>query len=199
MRNVRCPFPRTYLTLVTGALLLSACESFEREATSAPSPSGADSPSGAEARLKELGIELPPAPRPVATYVPAVRVGSMLYVAGHGPRRPDGSPFVGKVGRDLDVDEGRAAARAAGLRVLATVRDTVGSLDQVARVVKVLGMVNATEDFKEQPQVVNGFSDLLVEVFGEKAGKGARSAVGVASLPGGIPVEVEAVFQLRDG
>ena len=151
-----------------------------------------------EVQLRKLGIQLPPAPKPVATYVPSVRVGNTLYVSGHGPRRPDGSPFVGKVGRDLDVKEGRAAARATGLSILSTVRHALGSLDRVVRVVKVMGMVNSTEDFMQQPQVVNGFSDLMVEVFGEEAGKAARSAVGMASLPGGIPIEVEAIFQVRD-
>ncbi len=152
---------------------------------------------GPEARLRELGIELPPVATPVATYVPAVRVGDMLYVSGHGPRRPDGSPWTGVVGRDIDIEEGRAAARAVGIRVLGTVRHELGSLDRVVRVVKVLGMVNCAPDFTRQPQVVNGFSDLMVEVFGKEAGTAARSAVGVGSLPGGIPIEVEAIFQVR--
>lgn len=153
----------------------------------------------AEQRLAELGIELPPVPTPVATYVPSVRSGSMLYVSGSGPGvGPDGEPVRGKVGRDLTLEEGNAAARLAGLRILANVRHSLGSLDRVERVVKVLGMVNATEDFGQQPQVVNGFSDLMVEIFGEERGKGARSAVGMGSLPSGIPVEVEAIFEVRD-
>jgi enamine deaminase RidA (YjgF/YER057c/UK114 family) len=151
----------------------------------------------AEARLGALGITLPTPPAPIATYVPAVKVGSLLFVAGHGPAAsPDGKTYSGKVGRDLTLDEGRAAARLVGLNVLASVRRSLGSLDRVVRVVKVLGMVNAVEGFTQQPQVVNGFSDLLVEIFGEERGKGARSAVGMGSLPNDIPVEVEAIFEV---
>ncbi len=152
----------------------------------------------AESRLKELGITLPTPPAPIATYVPAVKVGNLLFVAGHGPAAaPDGKNYAGKVGRDLTLEEGRAAARLVGLNVLATVRRSLGSLDRVVRVVKVLGMVNAVEGFTQQPQVVNGFSDLLVEVFGEERGKGARSAVGMGSLPNNIPVEVEAILEVE--
>src|SRR3990170_2836255 len=144
----------------------------------------------AESRLGELGLTLPPPAAPIATYVRAVRVGSLLFVSGHGPAAaPDGKTYAGKVGRDLTIEEGRAAARLVGVNVLASVRSTLGSPDRVARVVKVLGMVNATEDFTQQPQVVNGFSDLMVELFGEERGKGARSAVGMGSLPNNIPVE----------
>lgn len=153
----------------------------------------------AEDRFAALNLELPPVPTPVATYVPSVRSGSMLYVSGSGPGvGPDGEPVRGKVGRDLTIEEGNAAARLAGLRILANVRHSLGSLNKVERVVKVLGMVNATPDFDQQPQVVNGFSDLMVEVFGEERGKGARSAVGMGSLPSGIPVEVEAIFEISD-
>lgn len=152
---------------------------------------------GAEARLAKLKLELPPAPNPVATYHTAVRVGDLLYVSGHGPLRPDGSMHVGKIGADLDVPAGQAAARQTGLAILATVRKHLGSLDKVVRLVKVLGMVNCTPDFGEQPMVINGFSDLMVEVFGE-SGRGARSAVGMGGLPGRIAVEVEAIFQVRD-
>lgn len=154
---------------------------------------------GPEARLKELGLTLPTPPSPVATYVPAVRVGSLLFVSGHGPgNAPDGKRYAGKVGRDLTLEEGRAAARTVALNVLASARATLGSLDKIVRVVKVLGMVNAVPEFTEQPQVVNGFSDLLVEIFGADKGKGARSAVGMGSLPSNIPVEVEAIFEVRD-
>lgn len=152
---------------------------------------------GAEGRLKELGITLPTPPPPIATYVPAVKVGNLLFVAGHGPAAgSDGKTPAGKVGKDLTLEQGRAAARLVGLNVLATVRTSLGSLDRVVRVVKVLGMVNAVPDFTQQPQVVNGFSDLLVEVFGEERGKGARSAVGMGSLPNNIPVEVEAILEV---
>lgn len=150
---------------------------------------------GADARLAELKLVLPSAPKPVATYLPAVQVGKLLYVSGHGPLRPDGSQICGKVGADLTEAQGVEAARQVGLAILSTVRNTVGSLDRVSRLVKVLGMVNAAPDFLRHPAVVNGFSDLMVEVFGD-AGKGARSAVGMGSLPGNIAVEVEAIFEL---
>ena len=150
-----------------------------------------------EQRLRELGIELPPPPRPVAVYVPAVRTGNMLFTAGHTPRAPDGSPLVGKIGADMTVEEGHAAARIVGLNLLSTVRNTLGSLDQVVRLVKVLGMVNCTPDFGQRPQVINGFSELLVEVFGEERGRGGRAAVGMASLPANQPVECEAIFEVR--
>lgn len=153
--------------------------------------------SRAEDRLRQLKLDLPPVQRSSNTLVPAVRVGELLYVSGHGPSRPDGSAWVGKLGADTNVEQGQAAARAVGLRILGVVRAELGSLDRVVRLVKTLGMVNCTADFTQQPQVINGFSNLMVEVFGEQAGKGARSAVGMISLPGGIPVEVEAVFQVR--
>jgi enamine deaminase RidA (YjgF/YER057c/UK114 family) len=152
---------------------------------------------GAEARLAELKLELPPAPKPVATYLTAVRLGDLLYVSGHGPLKSDKSMITGRVGADLDVAAGVAAARQTGLAILATVRSQLGSLDNVIRLIKVLGMVNSTPEFTEHPRVINGFSDLMVEVFGD-AGKGARSAVGMGSLPGNIAVEVEAIFQVHD-
>ena len=152
----------------------------------------------AESRLRELGLILPPAPAPIATYVRAVKVGNLLFVSGHGPAAAaDGKTFSGKVGRDLTLEDGRTAARLVGLNVLASVRSSLGSLDRVVRVVKVLGMVNAADNFTQQPQVVNGFSDLMVEIFGEERGKGARSAVGMGSLPNDIPVEVEAIFEVE--
>src|SRR6476659_3392670 len=152
---------------------------------------------GAEARVAELKLELPPAPKPVATYVTAARHGDLLYVSGHGPLQADGTLIVGKVGADMDVTTGQRAARQTGLAILATVRGHLGSLDKVVRLVKVLGMVNCTPEFGEQPKVINGFSDLMVEVFGEP-GKGARSAVGMGALPGGIAVEIEAIFEVKD-
>ena len=153
--------------------------------------------SGAEERLRRLGIKLPEPPQAVAVYVPAVRVGEMLYASGHGPSREDGTPIVGKVGGELSLNQGYEAARRVGIGMLSTVRNTIGSLDQVVRLVKVLGMVNCTSDFSQQPQVINGFSELMVEVFGPDAGKAARSAVGMGSLPGNIAVEIEAIFQIR--
>ena len=151
---------------------------------------------GPEARIKELKLELPAPPKPVATYIPAVQIGNLLYVSGHGPLKPDGKMLSGRVGADLTLEQGKEAARVVGLAILSTVRNTLGSLDRVVRLIKVLGMVNATPDFKDHPQVVNGFSDLMVEVFGD-SGKGARSAVGMGSLPGNIPVEVEVIFEVH--
>lgn len=151
----------------------------------------------AEARIADLKLELPTAPKPVATYVTAVRHGDLLHVSGHGPLRPDGTMITGKVGADLDVVQGQVAARQTGLAILATLRNHLGSLDKVERLIKVLGMVNSTPEFGEHPRVINGFSDLMVEVFGDP-GKGARSAVGMGSLPGGIAVEIEAIFQVQD-
>lgn len=156
-------------------------------------PSVGQAQGSAEARLSELGIVLPPAPQPLAKYTTRVEVGELLFVSGHGPAQ--GS--TGKLGRDLDVPQGQEAARQTGLSMLATVRDALGTLDRVVRVVQIVGMVNCTPDFVEQPQVINGFSELLVEIFGDELGLGARAAVGMVSLPGGIPVEIQAVFQIR--
>jgi enamine deaminase RidA (YjgF/YER057c/UK114 family) len=174
----------------------------ERIAALTPGRIGGVSPDSSqvspEARLRELGIELPSAPQPVATYVPAVIVGNVLYAAGHTPRGPDGSAmFVGRVGDDLTLEEGREAARFVGTNILATVRGALGSLDRVARLVRTFGMVNATPDFTQQPQVINGFSDFMVEIFGEEAGKGTRAAVGMGSLPGGMAVEIETFWEIR--
>jgi enamine deaminase RidA (YjgF/YER057c/UK114 family) len=151
----------------------------------------------AEARLKELNITLPPPGTPMANYVGAVRVGPLLFLSGHGPLRSDGKPSArGKLGRELTVEQGYKVAREVGLNLLATARASLGSLDRVKRVVKVLGMVASAEGFGEQPKVINGFSDLMVEVFGD-AGKHARSAVGMAELPMGIPVEIEMILEVE--
>lgn len=152
---------------------------------------------GAEARLTELNLTLPPAPKPVATYRSAVRQGNLLYVSGHGPLRPDGTLHLGKVGAGLDLEAGHVAARQTGLAILATVRSHLGTLDKVVRLVKVLGLVNSAPDFGDHPKVINGFSDLMVEVFGE-SGMAARSALGVAALPNGMAVEVEAIFEVEE-
>jgi len=153
---------------------------------------------GAEARLKELGITLPQPATPLANYVGAVRVGNLLFVSGHGPDRTDGKPMArGKVGRELTVEQAYQVARTVGLALLATTRTQLGSLDKVKRVVKVLGMVNSADDFGDQPKVINGFSDLMVQVFGEGIGKHARSAVGMAGLPMGIPVEIEMILEVE--
>lgn len=156
---------------------------------------GIDNPIGPEQRLIELGIELPAPPKPVAIYVPVVISGNLLFTSGQGPRQLDGTMLQGKIGTDLTLEEGRAAARLVGLGILSSIREAVASLDKVVRLVKVLGMVNCSPEFTQHPQVINGFSELMVDIFGEKAGKGARSAVGMGSLPGNIPVEIEAIFE----
>lgn len=149
-----------------------------------------------EARIQELHLTLPAPPKPVAKYKPAVQIGNVLYVSGHGPLKVDGKMISGKVGADLTVEQGKEAARVVGLAILATVRNTLGSLDKVKRLVKTLGMVYATPEFKDHPVVINGFSELMAEVFGDDVGVGARSAVGMGSLPGNIPVEVECIFEV---
>jgi enamine deaminase RidA (YjgF/YER057c/UK114 family) len=151
----------------------------------------------AESKLESLGIELPAIPTPGGNYTHAVRTGNLLYLAGKGPLREGGVPGVGKVGKDVTTEQAYQHARGIGLVQLAVMRDALGSLDKVKRIVKVLGMVNATPDFGEQPKVINGFSDLMVEVFGER-GVHARSAVGMGSLPGGITVEIEAIVEIED-
>ena len=150
-----------------------------------------------DARLDELGLQLPPAPDPQGVYRTLVIVGDLAYTSGHLPLVADGSLVVGRVGEDLDRQAGYDAARLTGLAILATLRKELGSLDRVRRVVKVLGMVNCTPDFQQQPAVLNGCSELLAEVFGAEAGLGARSAVGVSSLPRGVPVEIEVVFEIQ--
>ena len=151
----------------------------------------------AEARLKEKNITLPPTATPVANYIGAVRVGNLLFLSGHGPVSGGKPTARGKLGKDLSVEEGYQVARQVGLNLLATARANLGSLDKVKRVVKVLGMVASADGFGDQPKVVNGFSDLMVEVFGEAAGQHARSAVGMAELPMGIPVEIEMILEVE--
>ncbi len=153
----------------------------------------------ADARIKELGIDLTAPSNPIANYVPAVRVGNLLFLSGHGPRRGSSPDMItGKLGADLSVEEGYEAARLVGIQLLASIQREIGSLDGVERCVKALGMVNGTAEFDQQPAVINGFSDLMVEVFGEN-GKHARSAVGMGSLPNGIAVEIELIVQLKEG
>ncbi len=150
---------------------------------------------GIEERLRELGIELPPASRPVANYVSCKQVGDRLYVGGHGPVSADGV-IVGKVGTAVCLEEGRRAARATALSILATVRDALGTLDRVREIVRVFGMVNCAPGFNQTPQVLDGCSDLLVDVFGER-GRHTRSAIGVAELPFDIAVEIEMELQVE--
>jgi enamine deaminase RidA (YjgF/YER057c/UK114 family) len=152
---------------------------------------------GAEATLKAKKITLPPPATPMANYVTAVRTGNLLFLSGAGPVR-DGKPTSqGKIGKELSVEQGYQLAREVGLTLLANARAHLGSLDKVKRVVKVLGMVNSAEGFGDQPKVINGFSDLMVEVFGEAIGRHARSAVGMAGLPVNIPVEIEMILEVE--
>ncbi len=151
----------------------------------------------AEEKLANLGINLPEASQPVANYVNAVRTGNLLFLAGKGPNLPDGNYVTGKVGQDLSIEEGKEAARLVGIAQLAVLKAELGDLNKVKRIVKVLGMVNCGPDFTQHPQVINGFSDLMVEVFGEK-GKHARSAVGMNALPMDIAVEIELIVEIED-
>ena len=150
-----------------------------------------------EARLAELGIILPPAPKPGGVYKPLVIVGKLAWLSGHGPC-VDGETYeTGRVGADLTLEQGQEAARKVGLSLLATMRRELGSLDRVSRLIKTLALVNCTADFTQQPQVINGFSNLFAEVFGED-GIGARSALAANTLPGNIPVEIEIIIELKD-
>ena len=149
-------------------------------------------------KLEQMGITLPPTPSPAANYVPAVRTGNLVYLSGLGPApRPDGTIPRGKVGGDLTKEEGYEAARLTGINVISRMKSTVGDLDKVKRVVKLLSMINSTADFGEHPAVANGCSDLMVEVFGDK-GRHARSAVGMGALPGNIPCEIEVILEVED-
>ena len=151
-----------------------------------------------EARLQDLGTTLPPPPRPVAKYKSTVMVGNLLYVSGHGPAKGDDPALLaGRLGAGMTLEQGKACARLVGINILATVKNALGSLDRVSRLIKTLGMVNAAPDFLDHPQVINGFSELMAEVFGDEAGVGSRSAVGMGSLPGNIPVEIECIFEVK--
>lgn len=149
----------------------------------------------AETNLKEKGITLIPPPSPIANYINAVRVGNLLYLSGRGPWKSDGAYITGKVGKDLTIEQGYEAARLTAISHLSVIKKELGSLNKVKRIVKVLGMVNCEADFKDHPKVINGYSDLMVEIFGEK-GKHARSAVGMNSLPLGMAVEVEVIVEV---
>lgn len=150
-----------------------------------------------EEKLKALNIELFTPAAPVANYVKAVRTGNLVFVAGHGPGKADGSYITGKLGKDLTIEEGYLAARQTGIAILSTLKAELGDLSKIKRIVKVKGMVNCTPDFYDQPKVINGFSDLMVEVFGDN-GKHARAAVGMVSLPSNIAVEVEVVVEVEE-
>lgn len=149
-----------------------------------------------ERELRKLGVELPPSPPPVANYVNAVLSGNLLFLSGHGPSRDGTFAYYGKLGTDVSIEEGYACARLVMLNLLATAAEVLGDLDRVRRVVKVLGMVRSAEGFTDQPKVIDGASDLLVRIFGER-GRHARSAVGMAELPFGIPVEIEMILEVE--
>lgn len=151
----------------------------------------------AEQQLQELGITLPPAPAPAGVYKPCVVDGKYLYVSGHGPVKDDQSLMIGRIGIDVDIEQGKKAARQVGLTILSSIRAKIGSLDKIKRVIKVLGMVNCESSFDKHPFVINGCSELFAQLWGEENGVGVRSAVGMGSLPGNITVEIEAMFELH--
>lgn len=151
----------------------------------------------AEQRITELNLELPPPPKPAGVYKPCLIIDKMCYFSGHGPLQSDSSLITGRVGQDMDLQGGYDAARQTGLAILATLRQHLGDLNRITRVVKLLGMVNCTPDFGQHPAVINGCSELFRDIFGEDNGVGVRSAVGMGSLPGNIAVEIEGVFEIR--
>jgi enamine deaminase RidA (YjgF/YER057c/UK114 family) len=150
-----------------------------------------------EQRLRDLGIKLPEPAAPVANYVPAVRTGNLVFLAGTGPLKPDGTYMTGRLGADVSIEEGQEAARLAGIALLSALKAEIGDLNQVLRIVKVFGMVNSTAEFTDQPRVINGFSDLMVEVFGDR-GRHARAVAGMTSLPLNFAVEIEMVVEVED-
>lgn len=150
----------------------------------------------ADERFQQLGLVLPPAPKPLGVYKPFLIVDKFVYVSGHGTVKDDGSLIIGRIGTDLTMEEGKIAARQVGLAILSTLKQNLGSLNKISRVIKVLGMVNCVPEFERHPFVINGCSELFAQVWGEDNGIGVRSAVGMGSLPDNIPVEIEAMFQL---
>ncbi len=147
-------------------------------------------------QFESLNLTLPPAPTPLGVYKPLLIVGNFVYVSGHGPVQDDKRLIIGRVGKDLDMEAGKLAARQVGLTILATLKQNLGSLNRIKRVVKVLGMVNCTPDFERHPYIINGCSELFASVWGQDNGVGVRSAVGMGSLPDNIPVEIEAMFEI---
>jgi enamine deaminase RidA (YjgF/YER057c/UK114 family) len=150
-----------------------------------------------EERFELLNISLPPAPSPVGVYKPCLVDGNYLYVSGHGPVKEDRTLIIGRIGENMDMEEGKLAARQVGLAILSTIKKNIGSLNKVKRVIRVLGMVNCTPDFEKHPYIINGCSELFAAVWGDENGIGVRSAVGMGSLPDNIPVEIEAIFELH--
>ncbi len=151
----------------------------------------------ADQRFKALGLVLPPPPKPIGVYKPFLQLGTQVLVSGHGTFKPDGTLIYGRIGEDLDIEEGKIAAKYVGLAIISTLIDKLGSLDRIDRVVKVLGMVNCIPNFEKHPYIINGCSELFAEIWGEEKGIGVRSAVGMGSLPDNIPVEIEAAFLLK--
>lgn len=151
----------------------------------------------AEERFLQLNLTLPDPPKPLGVYKPFLQLGNMVYVSGHGTLKPDGTLIIGRVGEDMDIEAGKLAARQVGLAIIATLRANLDNLNQIERVVKVLGMVNATNEFEKHPYVINGCSELFADIWGSDKGVGVRSAVGMATLPDNIPVEIEAQFLLK--
>ena len=152
-----------------------------------------------ESNFTKLGLNLPPAPKPLGVYKPCLIDGKYLYLSGHGTVQDDGSLIMGRIGEDLDIEAGKLAARQVGLAMLSTIKANLGSLNRVKRVIKVLGMVNCVSTFEKHPYIINGCSELFAQVWGEENGIGVRSAVGMGTLPDNIPVEVEALFELHEG
>jgi len=150
----------------------------------------------ADERFAQTGLTLPPAPKPLGVYKPFLIDGNHLYVSGHGPFKDDGSLIKGRIGEEVNIEDGKLAAQQVGLAILSTIKTTLGSLNKVKRVIKVLGMVNCVATFEKHPYIINGCSELFKNVWGEQNGVGVRSAVGMGSLPDNIPVEIEAIFEL---
>jgi enamine deaminase RidA (YjgF/YER057c/UK114 family) len=182
------------LFLISAALL--SCNPKQEDAAKQETAAAADTVN-IEARLKELNIELTTPKPPTANFVKTVRVGNLVYTSGHGPDRAEGGPLIGRVGDDLTLEQGQEAARLTGISLLSSLKAEIGDLSKVKRVVKVLGMVQSTPEFKDQPKVMNAFSDMMVAIFGDK-GKHARSAVGMSALPGNIAIEIEMIVEVED-
>lgn len=151
----------------------------------------------AEHQFAQLGLTLPPAPTPLGVYKPLLVDGKYLYVSGHGPVQVNRSLIIGRIGEDMDMDQGKLAARQVGLAIISTIKTNIGSLDKIKRVIKILGMVNCISTFQKHPYIINGCSELFATIWGEENGVGVRSAVGMGSLPDNIPVEIEAIFELH--
>ena len=152
----------------------------------------------ADQRFEQLNLTLPPPPKPIGVYKPCLTDGSHFYLSGHGPLQNDKSFIIGRIGKDMDIEQGKLAARQVGLTMLATIRANIGSFNKIKRVIKVFGMVNCTEEFERHPYIINGCSELFAAIWGDDNGIGVRSAVGVGTLPDNIPVEIEAMFELNE-